>query len=235
MNATGGGVSMFDDPAAHDEIRRVRADHRLVVTARGQRNHDVPCGERPQVGEQRGQFIAGFDQYQTALGAQFGGDGGDFLGELAVGQRLVVGEHREVLAVCREVLDEPFEHQRCERSSATTTAAPLTCIRTLASTAGGATLCWRTVIGATSSPRSTVNSTSWPRNSDANTVATPLPSSSSATVVASSCSGRSISVEEPRTSVSCTGSRPSAHSAVPAVTVQGSSTQSPRNSAVNRS
>ena len=71
---------------------------------------------------------------------------GDLLCELSVGDLLAGGEHGDVVAERGEMVDDPVEHHR-GWSSPNTAAAPMTWMRTLASTAAGETLCWRTVIG----------------------------------------------------------------------------------------
>ena len=63
-----------------------------------------------------------------------------------------VGQHRHVLAVAAQVVEEP--------AHVSTTPPPTTSIRTLASIGGGLRLCWRTMIGAASPAGSMVNSTS---------------------------------------------------------------------------
>ena len=98
-------------------------------------------------------------------------------------------------------------------------------MRTLASMGGGLRLCWRTTIGAASPPGSMVNRMSCPRNSVAITVPTPLRPSLSKTTVATSCSGRRISVAGPSATGVCTGMRPSALSAIPDATVHGTEMQ----------
>jgi len=92
-----------------------------------------------------------------------------------------------------------------ELAHVSTIPLPTTSIRTLASMGGGLRLCWRTTIGAVSPAGSMVNNTSWPRNSVAITVPTPSRRSLSETGVATSCSGRSMSVAGPSAADFCTG------------------------------
>src|SRR5882757_5159050 len=213
--------------AVDDDVGFIRLHDRRVVALRVDRQHDMPAGHRSQVAHQSGHIVAGFEQHQATRPTEFLRGGSDSIGELVVRELLGVRQNRHPLAVAAQVVEDP--------AHVSTIPLPTTSILTLASMGGGLRLCWRTMSSAVSPAGSMVNSTSWPRNSVAVTVPTPSSRSLSETTVATSCSGRSTSVARPSAADRCTGMRPSAQSATPDATVQGSEMQSPRNSAVKRS
>ena len=71
------------------------------------RQHDVIACQRPEIVDQRGQVVARLEHHEPASVAEFGGGGGDLVGELAVGERRGFGQHRDPVAVAAQMVDEP--------------------------------------------------------------------------------------------------------------------------------
>jgi hypothetical protein len=99
-----------DDAPGDDDVGVVGVDDRPMVAPGGQRQHHVVAGERTEVGHQGGQVVAGLEQDELAARAQLGGASGDPSREVGVGDGHLGGDHRDVVAVAGEVVDEPFEH-----------------------------------------------------------------------------------------------------------------------------
>jgi hypothetical protein len=93
-------VAVLDDAAADDHVGVVGIDDRRVVTVGGQRKHDVATCQRAEVVHQGVRVVAGLEEYEPALAAQFGRAHGDFVGELAVGQPPIRGEHFAASSPC---------------------------------------------------------------------------------------------------------------------------------------
>ena len=173
---------------------------------------------------------------KPAFGAEFGCDRGGLVGKFAVRERAVRRSTRPRARRVRRGGRTRPSNIRPGVSMSSTTAAPITSRRTLVSTAGGSTLCWRTTIGCgvaawidgeqdvvSAELRAEHRRDAWRRARRPT-----LRSRRSARVAASAWPVRQRRGAR-------TGMRPTAHSAIPSVTVHGSSTQSPRNSAVNLS